>query len=49
MKAKTKAELKQELDEAVELIQYFVTRVEDGSIRSKKTYAKYKIFLDKIK
>ena len=49
MKAKTKAELKVELDEAVELIQYFVIRVEEGSIRSKKTYDKYKTFLDKIK
>lgn len=49
MKAKTKAELKTELDEAVKLIQYFVNRVEEGSIRSKKTYAKYKEFLDKTK
>lgn len=37
------------LNEAIELLQYFVTRVEEGSIRSKTTYGKYKIFLEKIK
>ena len=49
MKNQTKTELKEQLKESVELIQYFVNRVEEGSIRSKKTYAKYKAFLDKIK
>lgn len=34
--------------EAVELIRYFVNRVEDGSIRSNTTYKKYKDFLDKL-
>jgi len=34
------------LMEAVELIQYFVKRVEEGSIRSKTTYKKYKDFLN---
>ena len=33
------------LAEAVNLIQYFVNRVEEGSIRSKVTYEKYKQFL----
>lgn len=34
--------------EALELLQYFVQRVEAGTIRSKTTYEKYKNFLDKI-
>ena len=34
--------------EAVELIEYFVNRVEEGTIRSSKTYTKYKDFLSKI-
>ena len=38
---------KELLIEAVELIKYFTTRVEEGSIRSKKTYTKYKNFLAK--
>ena len=37
---------KAEFDEAVKLLQYFVDRVEAGTIRSKTTYAKYKEFLD---
>jgi len=36
------------LNEAVELIRYFVNRVEVGSIRSIETYKKYKDFLNKI-
>lgn len=35
--------------EALELLQYFVTRVEEGTIRSKVTYEKYKTFLNKVK
>ena len=35
------------LDEAIQLIKYFLDRVEDGSIRSKTTYRKYKDFMDK--
>jgi hypothetical protein len=35
------------LQEAVELIQYFIKRVEEGTIRSKTTYGKYKEFLKK--
>ena len=35
------------LQEAVELIKYFVKRVEEGSIKSKVTYKKYKDFLIK--
>lgn len=34
--------------EAVELLKYFVQRVEEGSIRSNTTYAKYKDFLTKL-
>jgi hypothetical protein len=34
--------------EAIELIQYFVDRVEAGTIRSRITYGKYKDFLDSI-
>jgi len=34
--------------EALELLQYFVDRVEAGTIRSKTTYKKYKDFLDNI-
>ena|SRR3990167_622868 len=34
--------------EAIDLIEYFVKRVDEGSIRSKTTYAKYKEFLSKI-
>lgn len=34
--------------EAVELIEYFVDRVEAGTIRSTKTYTKYKEFLSRI-
>ena len=34
--------------EAIELIRYFVKRVEEGSIRSKTTYVKYKQFLEKV-
>jgi len=36
-------------DEAVKLLQYFVDRVDAGTIRSKTTYTKYKSFLDKFK
>jgi len=36
------------IEEATELIQYFVDRVEAGTIRSRTTYKKYKDFLDKI-
>ena len=35
------------LDEAIQLIKYFLDRVADGSIRSKTTYRKYKDFMDK--
>ncbi len=31
--------------EAIELLQYFTNKVEEGNIRSKKTYNKYKEFL----
>ena len=34
--------------EALDLLQYFVDRVEAGTIRSKTTYKKYKDFLDNI-
>ncbi len=34
--------------EAKELIEYFVNRCEEGSIRSRTTYAKYKSFLDSL-
>jgi hypothetical protein len=34
--------------EALELLQYFVDRVEAGTIRSKTTYKKYKDFLNNI-
>ena len=40
---------KEQLKEALELLQYFVTRVEAGTIRSQTTYNKYKTFLDKTK
>ena len=40
---------KEILKEALELLQYFVTRVEEGTIRSRVTYKKYKTFLDKVK
>lgn len=36
------------LTEALNLLQYFVDRVEAGTIRSKTTYKKYKDFLDNI-
>ena len=35
--------------EAIELIQYFTNRVENGTIRSRITYGKYKDFLNRIK
>ncbi|HCT86241.1 MAG TPA: hypothetical protein DF296_13700 [Candidatus Margulisbacteria bacterium] len=35
--------------EAIELIQYFTNRVENGTIRSRTTYGKYKDFLNRIK
>jgi len=34
--------------EALEVIEYFVKRVEEGTIRSKVTYSKYKEFLKDI-
>lgn len=34
--------------EALDLLQYFVDRVDAGTIRSKTTYKKYKDFLDNI-
>ena len=34
--------------EAIDLIRYFVKRVEEGSIRSVTTYRKYKEFLEKV-
>ena len=37
--------LKKRLAEAVELLEYFTDRVEEGSIRSRTTYEKYKSFL----
>ena len=36
------------LTEALDLLQYFVDRVEAGTIRSQTTYKKYKDFLDNI-
>lgn len=36
------------LIEAVELIKYFVNRVEAGTIRSVRTYDKFKNFLKKV-
>ena len=36
-------------EEAIGLLEYFVNRVENGTIRSRTTYAKYKNFLAKIK
>ena len=39
----------EENKEAIELIEYFVNRVEEGTIRSKITYGKYKTFLEKLK
>lgn len=38
----------QRLLEALDLLQYFVDRVEAGTIRSQTTYKKYKDFLDNI-
>lgn len=35
------------LNEAIDLINYFVSRVEKGEIRSVTTYDKYKKFLEK--
>jgi hypothetical protein len=40
--------VKKERDEAVELINYFVKRCEEGSIRSRTTYGKYRDFLSTI-
>ena len=40
---------KKQLNEAIDLIEYFVKRVEEGSIKSKTTYTKYKNFLNKLK
>ena len=40
---------KKQLNEAIDLIEYFVKRVEEGSIRSKTTYTMYKDFLTKLK
>ena len=42
------AERDEMLNEAIELIQYFVDRVEIGTIRSHTTYGKFKDFLKKI-
>ena len=39
------AELEKKYAEAVELLEYFTDRVEEGSIRSRATYEKYKSFL----
>ena len=39
---------KNKLDKALELLQYFVIRVEEGSIKSKTTYTMYKEFLNGI-
>lgn len=45
---KEMAEIQNSLKEAVELIQYFVDRVDAGTIRSKITYSKYKEFLSSL-
>lgn len=37
------------LKEAIDLLQYFVDRVEAGTAHSKTTYGKYKEFLQRIK
>ena len=39
---------KDQNSEAIELIKYFVDRVEGGTIRSETTYKKYKDFLAKV-
>jgi hypothetical protein len=36
------------LNEAVNLIKYFVKRVDEGSVRSVTTYSKYEKFLDSL-
>lgn len=45
---KCKSDKSLDCDGAIELIQYFVDRVDKGEIRSKTTYAKYKDFLQKV-
>jgi len=42
------SELFVDYDEALELLEYFVQRVEAGTIRSRTTYKKYKDFLTKV-
>ena len=39
---------KDKFKEAIDLIQYFINRVEDGSIRSHTTYGKYKTFIQSL-
>lgn len=41
-------DLVQSLAETKECLEYFVNRVEEGSIYSKKTYAKFKSVLNKL-
>ena len=41
--------LTQQRDKAIKLLEYFVNRVEQGTIRSKTTYSMYKQFLAEIK
>ena len=46
LKTNDMEKLKEQLfEEALQLIQYFTDRVEEGTIRSKTTYKKYKDFL----
>ncbi len=42
-------ELREELKEYKKAIQYFINRVEEGSIRSKTTYKMYKDLIEKYK
>lgn len=43
------AELKEEVKEYKKALQYFINRVEEGSIRSKTTYKMYKDLIEKYK